>query len=141
VNLFDCCVLLVCVAHAGGDSHPNQRVILDNSEHFSNGLANPFSVRETGTAHGCKMPPSFEDFFAKLFDLVRRHILLLALGGPCFAHGCCEQCSCGNNFFVSLSINILSCAAICCHARLCILPFLCSLYIKARLEIRVVCGI
>jgi hypothetical protein len=29
----------------------------------------------------------------KIFDLVRRHIFLLALGGPCFAHGCCLSLS------------------------------------------------
>jgi hypothetical protein len=117
-NLFGCHILLLCVAHAGGDPPPNQLLLLNNTEHTSNGVANTFSVRETHTAHGRKMHPSFEDFITKLFDLVRRHIFLLALGGPCFAHGCClslslthpfqeknDAASCSN--ICSLSINIL----------------------------------
>ncbi len=81
VNLFGRHILLLCVAYAGGDPPPNQLVLLDNTEHMSNGVANTFSVRETHTAHECKMRPSFEDFITKLFDLVRRPIFLLALGG------------------------------------------------------------
>ncbi len=76
------------VAYAGGDPPPNQIVLLNNTEHTRNGVANTFSIRETHTAHGRKMRPSFEDFIMKIFNLVRRHIFLLALGGPCFAHGC-----------------------------------------------------
>jgi hypothetical protein len=92
-NLFGRHILLFGVAYAGGDSPPNQIVLLDNTEHTRNGVTNTFSVRETHTAHGCKMSPSFEDFIMKIFDLVRRHIILLALGGPCFAHGCCLSLS------------------------------------------------
>ncbi len=92
-NLFGRHILLFAVAYAGGDPPPNQIVLLDNTEHTRNGIANTFSVRETHTAHGCKMHPSFEDFITKNFDLVRRHIFLLALGGPCFAHGCCLSLS------------------------------------------------
>ncbi len=90
-NLFGRHILLLCVAYAGGDPPPNQLVTLNNTEHMSNGVANTFSVREIHTAHGCKMHPSFEDFITKLFDLVQGHILLLVLGGPCFAHGCCKE--------------------------------------------------
>ncbi len=92
-NLFGRCILLFAFAYAGGDPPPNQIVLLDNIEHTRNGVANTFSIRETHTAHGRKMHPSFEDFITKIFDFVRRHIFLLALGGPCFAHGCCLSLS------------------------------------------------
>jgi hypothetical protein len=92
-NLFGRHILLFAVAYAGVDPPPNQIVLLDNTEHTRNGFANTFSIRETDTAHGCKMHPSFEDFITKIFDLVRRHVFLLALGGPCFAHGCCLSLS------------------------------------------------
>ena len=92
-NLFGRRILLFAFAYAGGDPPPNQLVLLNNTEHTSNGVANTFSIRETHTAHGRKMHPSFEDFITKLFDLVRRHIFLLVLGGPCFAHGYCLSLS------------------------------------------------
>jgi hypothetical protein len=92
-NFFGRHILLLCVAYAGGDPPPNQLILHDYTEHTSNCIANTFSIRETPTAHGCKMHPSFEDFISKLFDLVRRHIFLLVLGGPCFAHGCCLSLS------------------------------------------------
>jgi hypothetical protein len=93
VNLFGRRILLFVFAYAGGDPPPNQIVLLDNTEHTRNGVANTFIIRETHTAHGRKMHPSFEDFITKIFDLVRRHIFLLALGVPCFAHGCCLSLS------------------------------------------------
>ncbi len=92
-NLFGCRILLFAFAYSGGDPPPNQIVLLNNIEHTRNGVAYTFSVRETHTAHGRKMHPSFEDFITKIFDLVRRHILLLVLWGPCFAHGCCLSLS------------------------------------------------
>ncbi len=98
VNLFGRHILLLCVAYAGGDPPPNQLILHDNTEHKGNGVANIFSIRETHTAHGRKMHPSFEDFITKLFNLVRRQIFLLALGGPCFAHGCCLSLSLAHPF-------------------------------------------
>jgi hypothetical protein len=92
-NLFGRHILLFVVAYVGGDPPPNQIVLLDNTEHTRNDVANTFSFRETHTAHGCKMCPSFEDFIRKIFDLVRRHIFLLTLGGACFAHGFCLSLS------------------------------------------------
>ncbi len=92
-NLFGRHILLFAVAYVGGDQPPNQIILLNNTEHTRNGITNTFSIRKTHTAHGCKMHPSFEDFITKIFDLVRRHIFLLALRGPCFAHGCCLSLS------------------------------------------------
>ncbi len=80
VNLFGRCILLFAFAYAGGDPPPNQIVLLDNTEHTRNGIANTFSVRETHTTHECKMRPSFEDFITKIFNLVRRHIPPCAWG-------------------------------------------------------------
>ncbi len=93
VNLFGHHILLFTVACAGGDPPSNQIVLLDNTEHTRNGVANTFSIRETHTAHRCKMRPSCKDFITKIFDLIRRHIFLLVLWGPCFAHGCCLSLS------------------------------------------------
>jgi hypothetical protein len=92
-NLFGHHILFFTVAYAGGDPPPNQIVLLDNIEHTRNGVANTISIRKTHTAHGRKMHPSFEDFITKIFELIRRHIFLLAPGGPCFAHGCCLSLS------------------------------------------------
>jgi hypothetical protein len=88
-NLFGRHILLFAFAYVGGDPPPNQIAVLDNTEHTRNGVAN----RGNHTAHGCKMHPSFEDFITKIFDLVRRYIFLLALGGLCFARGCCLSLS------------------------------------------------
>jgi hypothetical protein len=92
-NLFGRHILLFVFAYVGGDPPPNQIVLLDNTEHTRNDVANTFSIRETHTTHRRKMHPSFKDFITKIFDLVRRLIFLLALGGPCFAHGCCLSLS------------------------------------------------
>ena len=43
-NLFGRCILLFVFAYVGGDPPPNQIVLLDNTEHTRNGVANTFSI-------------------------------------------------------------------------------------------------
>ena len=78
VNFFDC---------YRTDPLPNQLVPLNNIKQLSHGVANLFSIRELHPTHGFKQRPLFEDVITNHLNIARLRILLLALGGPSFAHG------------------------------------------------------
>ena len=72
----------------GTDPLPNQIVPLDNTKQMSNGIANLFSIRELHPTHSFEHHPLFEDVITGQINIARRRrTLLLALGGPGFAHG------------------------------------------------------